>query len=199
MENYGDEKRELESVLLRGNMLLAEDLAANGDIIRSYFHLTAAMRLMGNTPEENAWETDVEAHEGYATLLETYRSRRAVLGYYDVLVNDEDNSDIMMVIKSQPGDVTEPVFYYDGGKHGLLFKNSEVIALCDYIHPATHGFYLQCSEILVTEVQDKCITSEYSVPVIICSGVERLCELLIEEPFESLLKEPFELPIDELL
>lgn len=104
-----------------------------------------------------------------------------VLGYYDILQNDEDEILIVMPLRlAEPLD--EPRFYYDGGEHGVLVKNRQTSVVCDNVNPAVRALLATRKEVLFYEKDEASgYELEYMVPLVRCSGVEKFAARLIRE------------------
>lgn len=56
-----------------------------------------------------------------------------VMGNYEILQNDDD--DILIYLPLELTFVPDdPVFYYDGGPHGILVGGRMPVVVCDFIH-----------------------------------------------------------------
>ena len=73
-----------------------------------------------------------------------------ILGYYDFLVNDDE--EVMLVLPGYfKGEAIEARFLYDGGPDGILIRNRHQIIVCDAIHPDVREIIKKNTQILVFE------------------------------------------------
>lgn len=84
-------------------------------------------------------------------------------GEYDLLQN-EDN-EILMAIRARMGNVEDPHILYDGGDTVLFYRNNESNFFIEAIPVLIRDLLSQVSQILMIEVHDDQIVSEYMVPV----------------------------------
>lgn len=111
-----------------------------------------------------------------------------VLGYYDILENDDKDILLAMPVL-EPENPQEPAFYYDGGTHALFFKVPGKVVVCDHVHPGVRQSFFECPEILVAEVNKggagtsidtDGIQREYTAPMHLVRGVEELAQQLMD-------------------
>ena len=84
-------------------------------------------------------------------------------GEYDLLQN-EDN-EILMAIRARIGNVENPHILYDGGDTVLFYRNNESNFFIEAIPVLIRDLLVKVSQILMIEVHDDQIVSEYMVPV----------------------------------
>lgn len=115
-----------------------------------------------------------------------------VLSSYSILEND-DGEFLIGISAELPPDTECPTFFYDGGAHGLLLKNSRTLVLCDFINPGARKGLSGCSEVTVAEMPEDAagddgaeIKTAYKAAVVSLSGIEKLSERLAEHHHISL-------------
>ena len=107
--------------------------------------------------------------------------RTQILSSYDILINDEKEVLVCLKLKV-PGEPSQPLFYYEGGMHGILVKNESSFILCDYLNPGTHQTLSQSEKVLFVEMDENDeIMQEYEAELIHFSGINALGDRLIEE------------------
>ena len=84
-------------------------------------------------------------------------------GEYDLLQN-EDN-EILMAIRARMGNVENPHILYDGGDTVLFYRNNESNFFIEAIPVLIRDLLSTVNQILMIEVHDDQIVSEYMVPV----------------------------------
>lgn len=86
------------------------------------------------------------------TEVEQLASMALVLNEYDILRNDED--DLLFHIPFVTRGPSEgATFHYNGGEHGLLWKNRETAILCTSIHPELRALLGEQPMIYVCEAE----------------------------------------------
>jgi len=116
---------------------------------------------------------------------EDIREKTKILGYYDVLVNENDEVLIGLNI-SIPGECVDSKFYYDGGEHAFLVKNNRSIILCDYINEGARSSISKAEKILFMECTNagKDI-EEYEVNSVKFEGLDSIAKKLLEDLDEN--------------
>ncbi|MBP5161055.1 MAG: hypothetical protein ILP11_03320 [Alphaproteobacteria bacterium] len=84
-------------------------------------------------------------------------------GEYDLLQN-EDN-EILMAIRARMGNVEDPHILYDGGDTVLFYRNNETNFFIEAIPTTVRKLLSEVTQLLMIEVHDDQIVSEYTVPV----------------------------------
>ena len=117
-----------------------------------------------------------------------------VLGYYDILTNEDD--ELLFAIKhleSPEEDGYSPCLYYDGGPHAIFLKNEKLVVVCDQIHPDVRKLLGKAEEALFVELGtrlpsdtrqvfddgDKVICEEYTALVQNHPNIEAIAEELM--------------------
>jgi len=136
---------------------------------------------------DEAWALDDSRIEG---------KRRRPMGNYDILQNDE--GEIMIVLPiALDTEPENPVFYYDGGPHGILVADGLAdMIICDHIHPNIREDMAGCTAVLFTTQppggEDETGVVEFMAAVQIQPGLKRLAESMLamaedlEQPEEEL-------------
>jgi len=112
--------------------------------------------------------------------LSELESIASVLEHYDILENDDD--EVLICIKTElEGEESLALFFCDGGKHGLLFKGTQCLIICDCIHPSMQKKLPKVDKILCVEISNLGeINKEYIAKVVVHQNISELAELLIE-------------------
>ena len=106
--------------------------------------------------------------------------RTQILSSYDILINDEEEVLVCLKLKV-PGEPSQPLFYYEGGVHGILVKNDSSFILCDYLNPGTHQTLSQCEKVLFVEMNDDDeIMKEYEAKLVHFSGINELGDRILQ-------------------
>lgn len=115
--------------------------------------------------------------------------RIRVLSYYDILQN-EDNEILIILPVDMAFEPDEPVFYYDGRKHGILVGGRMPVIICDHIHVDIRKVVERQKDLLFYVTQtasgsgpdgDAAPPVEFLAPVCWQSGVQELAERLIAD------------------
>lgn len=112
---------------------------------------------------------------------ETIKAKTKVAGYYDVLVNEDDEVLIAIPFKV-PGEPGEPMLFYSGGEHALLMKNHRTITLCDYLNPEVRSIIAKNSKIVIVELNsEKTIDAEYEAKLVMQNGIDSIARRILED------------------
>ena len=82
---------------------------------------------------------------------------------FNILKNS--SGDLMILIRARIEDATQPKIIYNGGKHAVLYRNSENTIVLDFIHPSVRPDLERVLKLLVVEAHDGSVIREYMVEV----------------------------------
>lgn len=112
---------------------------------------------------------------------ETIKSKTRVAGYYDVLVNEDEEVLIAIPFKV-PGEPDEPKLYYSGGVHAFFMKNHRTITLCDHLNPEVRSIIANNSKVLIVELNsEKTIDAEYEAELVLQEGIDSIAQRVLED------------------
>ncbi|MDL2219786.1 hypothetical protein LJC04_05610 [Ruminococcaceae bacterium OttesenSCG-928-O06] len=112
-----------------------------------------------------------------------------VLGNYEILRNDDDELLIVLAL-DLPFAPDDPVFYYDGGPHGVLVGGGMPVIVCDYVHKEVRKVLEACESILLYAAPtaagdgpdgDAALAVEFHAPVYWQPDIYQLAEQLMEK------------------
>lgn len=83
-------------------------------------------------------------------------------GRYDILQNEE--GEILVLIKARDGGPENPRFIYDGGDFALLYRSKESAIMLDNIHEQARESLKNVKELYFVEVEDDEVIREYTAP-----------------------------------
>lgn len=106
--------------------------------------------------------------------------RAESLGNYDVFL--EEGLSAIRVPKGLRGEAQDPLFYYDGGNHGILQKNETCFVILDYLHFDVRGELYQEEEIFILEEvpEEEDMGRDYMAKVVICQGISHLADRIMK-------------------
>lgn len=111
-----------------------------------------------------------------------------VLEYYNILQNEDD--DILLVVpRDLPGMPDEPVFYYDGGQHGILADGRMPVIVCDHIHKEVRKVMENCEEILVYASQNAAEDLPEDAPATEVEPAEFMAKVYWQPEIQKLAKQ----------
>ena len=93
-------------------------------------------------------------------------------GRYDVLQNDQ--GELLLMIKYRRGGPENPRFVYDGGDTALLYRSRESSILLDALDIQARKPLKMADEVLLVELDGEEVAREYVVPVRIVKNLNDL-------------------------
>ena len=72
-------------------------------------------------------------------------------GFYDILQNGA--GDLLISIRARAGEPDHPQIVYDGGKHGLLYRQHGFSITLDFIHPDARAPLAKAESVLIVEFE----------------------------------------------
>lgn len=102
-----------------------------------------------------------------------------VLGYYDVLQNDD--GELAFSIKDNLlGKPDRPTVYYDGLQHALLMRNDQQVIICDFLHPGIREAMIESPSVYIFEIAHEDVAEDYLARMVPTRGVEALAQQLMD-------------------
>lgn len=83
--------------------------------------------------------------------------------FYDILQNSA--GELLICIKARESAPEEPKIVYDGGNHALLYRNSGLSIMLDFIHQAAREPLFKAKSVLMVEFRNNEVVIEYEVPI----------------------------------
>lgn len=93
-------------------------------------------------------------------------------GRYDIFQND--NGEVLIIIKQRRGGPENPRFVYDGGDKALLYRSRESAVFLNEINNEARPPLKNVDEVLVAELDGEEVAREYTVPVRIVRSLDAL-------------------------